>query len=122
MDSAVVRNSAQDRRARTVLGWSEKEFQEQVVTLAQALRWRYYHTHRSDRSPAGFPDLVLVHPARGRLLFRELKSEKGSASAAQREWIEDLSAAHQDVGVWRPRDWLSGEIHKQLGAPSVGRV
>lgn len=40
-----------------------------------------------------------------RLLFAELKSERGRLSAAQREWREALGMAGVRVRVWRPSDW-----------------
>ena len=53
---------------------------------------------------AGFPDLVLAHPGRGELLFRELKSKRGRLTPAQSAWLETLHAAGADVAVWRPAD------------------
>ncbi|MFZ8417681.1 VRR-NUC domain-containing protein, partial [Staphylococcus aureus] len=64
--------------------------------------------------PAGFPDLVLVHGDRGRILYRELKSTKGRVSPAQTEWINDLISAGQDAGVWRPQDWINRTIEQEL--------
>ena len=54
---------------------------------------------------AGFVDLVLVHPARGVTLFRELKARKGRMSPAQEQWGVWLTAGGNDWGVWRPADW-----------------
>jgi hypothetical protein len=57
----------------------------------------------------GFPDLVLVRD--GRLLFVELKAERGKASPEQGEWLEALSGVHGiEVCLWRPADWLSGAV------------
>ncbi len=61
----------------------------------------------------GFPDLTIVG---GWVMFRELKSDTGRVSAAQREWLERLEAAVADVGVWRPEDLHSGRIAKELTA------
>ena len=109
-----TRASAKAAGAHPALLWKEAALQNAVVGLARALGWRHYHTHRSDRSPAGFPDLVLVHAGRGRVLYRELKTEKGRLSTAQTEWLDDLTAAGQDAGVWRPRHWITGAIEKEL--------
>lgn len=87
-----------------------------MVDLAQRLGWRYWHLSDSrklvrrgelvpDPEAAGFPDLVLAHPRRGRLLFRELKSDTGRLRAKQREALEALEAAGADVAVWAPKDW-----------------
>lgn len=98
--------------ARAVMNGAvtEKEFQAAVVRYAALHGWRTYHTHDSRRSNPGFPDLVLVK--HGRLVFAELKTEKGRVSAAQQEWLDALGNVGDprcdhcaDVHVWRPRDW-----------------
>lgn len=102
--------------------------------LADSLGWRGYHTHRSDRSPAGFPDLVLVKASAGRLIFAELKRERrgkrDDPTPDQRAWLDDLGivaelvACHAsndalappplEVHVWRPMDLLDGTIERIL--------
>mgnify|MGYP000098728519 CR=1 FL=1 len=82
---------------------TEKAFAQQVVDLARLLGWRVYRTWLSVRSPAGFPDLVLVRPPR--LIFAELKSEKGRLTPAQEAWLELLrQVPGAEVYVWRPAD------------------
>ena len=54
---------------------------------------------------AGFPDLVLVHPDKRQVLYRELKSERGRLTFEQHEWGRVLTAAGADYAVWRPADW-----------------
>lgn len=105
---------ARDYQERMILAWSEGQLQQHVILLATALGWRHYHTHDSRRSPVGFPDLVMVHAAHGRLLFRELKAERGRYRAGQREWLEELAAAGADAGTWRPRDVVSGRVEREL--------
>lgn len=73
---------------------SEDTFLVAVVNLAHTLGWLCSHHKQSvqlirdkkgkvvDRrtnlvGDAGLPDLVLVHPVRGRLMFRELKGDLG---------------------------------------------
>ena len=100
MDSSVFR--------RELAGsWSEAFFQSEVIRLAKALGWVYYHTHDSRRSPAGFPDLVLMHRGQGRVIYRELKT-------AQRDWLDGLVLCGVDAAVWRPSDWLSGRVKAEL--------
>ena len=82
---------------------SEKQFQAQVVELAQLFGWLVYHTYDSRRSAHGFPDLVLVRGER--VLFVELKRQDGKATPKQRVWLEALKAAGQEVYLWRPSDW-----------------
>lgn len=91
---------------------NEKAFQAATIELARAFRWRHFHPHDSRRSVAGWPDLVLVRD--GALMFRELKTERGRLTADQRDWLSALQVAGQDVGVWRPADWLNGTIEAEL--------
>lgn len=99
---------------------SEASFQRSVMELAQIGGWKLAHHHDSrrqirpgvhvgDKSAAGFPDLVLC---RGdRVIFAELKTQKGRLSAAQIEWLDALrvvesnAAGRVTVRVWRPADW-----------------
>ena len=82
---------------------TEKQWQQQVIDLARLYGWRYYHTFDSRRSAAGFPDLVLFRP--GRFLMAELKTDKGSLTAAQKEMIDDLLEAGVIVYVFRPENF-----------------
>jgi hypothetical protein len=82
---------------------SERDLQALIVTLAKLHGWRTYHTHDSRRSAPGFPDLVLVRPPR--LVFAELKTQRGRISPAQREWFEDLRRCQGvEVYLWKPSD------------------
>src|SRR5262249_14461200 len=77
---------------------------------------------------AGFPDLVLVRPARHelvtsnssnfrppRLLFVELKAKRGRLTDGQRQWMEALvQIPFVEVLTWTPDDLLSGRIEKAL--------
>jgi hypothetical protein len=92
---------------------SERALQDVVLQAAAVSRWLVYHTHDSRRSQPGFPDLVLAKG--GRLLFRELKTQKGTLTKEQQRWIDALRAAGADAGVWRPRDWGRGAIIAELG-------
>lgn len=94
---------------------SEAELQDWVLAYADVCGWRPYHTHDSRRSHKGLPDLILVR--RGRLIFAELKREKGRTSPEQRAWLADLhevaaavrAASTDDTSAvevygWRPSD------------------
>ena len=82
----------------------EHVFLAKVIRLARDLGYLPYHTHRSDKSEAGFPDLVLAKP--GRLIFAELKSATGTTTAAQETWLSMLrhSITGLEVYLWRPND------------------
>jgi hypothetical protein len=82
---------------------SERELTAYVRDVARAFGWRRYHTWLSKHSPAGFPDEVLVRS--GRLIFAELKSERGRLSDEQEAWLEQLRAVPGvEVYLWRPAE------------------
>lgn len=85
-------------------GATEAQWQAVVRNVAARYGWLSYHTHDSRRSDAGFPDLVLVHEQQQRVLFVELKTDKGAVRPAQWLWIGALHWAAKEVGLWRPRD------------------
>jgi hypothetical protein len=75
-----------------------------------------YHTHDARRSPRGYPDLTICGP--GGVLFRELKTQRGKVTAEQREWLDALTAAGADAGVWRPIHLVTGQVARELTAIS----
>jgi hypothetical protein len=91
---------------------TEREFQTQVIELAQICGWKVAHFRPARvmvngkgtwRTPcegdaAGFPDLVLA--SSGEAHFRELKSETGKVSDEQADWLRAVGGK-----VWRPSDW-----------------
>jgi len=83
----------------------EKDFRQQVVDLAKLLGFMAYFSWTSIHSPRGFPDLVLAHPEKKRVIYVELKSEKGKISLAQDEWLKTLADCGQEVYVWKPSSW-----------------
>ena len=114
-----------DYQHQAALEMFEDELQSNIINpsrsnpgLASRLGYLCYHTHDSRRSTAGFPDLVMVSPHR--LVFAELKKEKGKATAAQEDWLNRLDVIERKSGglvvarLWRPSDWLSGEIERIL--------
>ena len=91
---------------------SEDAFMRAVTEALTLFGWRWIHFRpaRTTRgwvtalsgSP-GFPDLVAV---RGdRILYVELKAQKGALRDEQRDWLADLGAAGAEVHCWRPSDW-----------------
>jgi hypothetical protein len=87
---------------------SEAVFQEKVIARARARNWLVHHTRPCQRGDgswttpvqghAGFPDLVLARE--GLVLFRELKTDTGRLTDAQRNWLTILGGE-----VWKPNDW-----------------
>src|SRR5207248_6295751 len=67
-------------------------------------------------SPEGFPDIVAVHAAMGRIVFAELKSAKGKLTDQQEQWLDALNNCtrswgpaseaygNAEVYLWRPAD------------------
>jgi VRR-NUC domain. len=86
----------------------EQALLNQVRALAHALGWLAYHTHRSERSEPGFPDLTLVKG--DRLIFAELKTERGKTTGPQELWLAALTQAGAEVHLWRPTRLLDGTI------------
>ena len=87
---------------------TEANFQRTVIELAELHRWLVYHTHDSRRSQPGFPDLTMVR--RGKLIFAELKTEKGKLTEDQAHWLAALDCVRLRIGgthvyLWRPSDW-----------------
>ncbi len=122
---------------------TEKELQRRVMRLAKESGWRRAHfkaaplKNRGGRyvtpqdGEAGFPDCVFVR--NGRLIFAELKAEKGMLSDGQLAWRRDLRLVEAavnglgvyddeaklarfpvEVWVWRPQDWDDGTIEAVL--------
>ncbi len=100
-------------KATTLPPISEAEFQRQVMQFAKLHGWRTAHFRKAQRQNGtwltpvagdgkGFLDIVLV---RHRLLFVELKTERGKLTPEQEAWVQALEDADQTVYVWRPSDW-----------------
>lgn len=122
-------------RAAEADAMTEAQLAANIAATATRLGWLRYHTHDSRRSPSGFPDEVL---ARGpRIIFAELKRQRGKLSTTQQAWRDrlelnadaveanavTLAAIRQRPGqplnvgpplvayhLWRPSDWLDGTI------------
>jgi len=83
----------------------EKTFHQ---NLAQAMRlngWNVYSVPDSRRaSLSGYPDITAWRGER--LIFAELKREKGKTSPAQDEVLAELQLIPcVEVYVWRPSQW-----------------
>jgi hypothetical protein len=64
---------------------AEADFQQFVVALARRNGFLVYHTYRSTRSEAGYPDLVMVRGRR--MVIAELKRAGKGPSMAQVQWL-----------------------------------
>lgn len=97
---------------------TEAVFQQQVTDLAELYGWEWVHlrparTEAGWRTPvsgtlgAGWPDLVLVRGRDRRVIFAELKSQRGRPTREQvhvLELLDLLTGPGFDVCIWRPSD------------------
>lgn len=89
----------------------EKVLQAWVRKRAENRGWTCWCTLRSQGSPPGQPDLILVRPPR--VLFVELKSSSGTLRPSQRLARTLLSdCPGVEYYLWRPKD--QGEIIEVL--------
>ena len=86
----------------------EDDVMKGVMDAAGFGGWMSFHVGRSDlglvQGTSGFPDVVLVHPGRRRLLVLELKREDGRYRPGQAEWLEAFRRAGVDARTIRPGD------------------
>ncbi len=102
----------------TELPIDERRLQNAIVDAARLKGYMVFHTRpalsaKGWRTPVqydgkGFPDLCLVGPER--IIFAEIKSEKGKLSREQEHWLAGLAKValatdHVRVCVWTPADW-----------------
>jgi hypothetical protein len=98
----------------------EKDFQARVTHVAGLYGWKCYAIPDSRRATiAGFPDLTLWHVGQSRIVFAELKREKGRLSESQKIVLSELGTLGVEVYVWRPSDFdniielLKGKHYEQ---------
>lgn len=96
---------------------TERELLGMVRRLARDQGFLVYHTYRSTHSEPGFPDLCLTKP--GRLIFAELKRERGKLTQDQHTWQQALSRSLPGVETytWRPSDMPQITTILTQGAP-----
>lgn len=82
---------------------TEKQFMAQVVKLAELFGWRCWHQRDSPGTRHGWPDLVCIR--RPRVVFLELKSDRGRLTPEQAATIALLRACDQEAYVIRPGTW-----------------
>lgn len=96
----------------------EKDLQECVRRTALAFGWLFFHPFDSRKSTPGFPDCSLTKD--GRLLFIELKTERGKPTEAQWRWLGELAKVPGvRVFLFRPSHWYDGTIERVLRGGEV---
>jgi hypothetical protein len=113
--------------ATDVVPLKGRELQRAIIDLARRLGWRVGHfppvpTERGWRTPVaadgkGFLDLVLV---RERVVWAEIKGDTDRLRREQQGWIDALRMAGQEVYVWSPETWRSGEVESILRSRTRG--
>ena len=90
---------------------TEKQFEQQIKDLAELFGRSYYHTHRSQFSPAGFPDCIMASTERKPLLIAaELKVGNNQPTFEQYVWIRFFQFLGEqtdglvDGFLWYPED------------------
>ena len=83
---------------------TEAQFQKSETLAAEEAGWFVYHDYDSRRSSPGFPDLTMVSKD-GRIIFAELKSQKGRVKKEQQAWLDRLGEnSGVEAYLWRPSD------------------
>jgi len=106
---------------------SEAQFMRQIVEYAELLRWHVFHDRATNqrttcagckarllcancqrparvvRNTAGMLDLILIR--RPRVIWAELKSDRGKLTPDQLTVFCELRASGQEAYVWRPKDF-----------------
>jgi len=93
--------------------WTEDRLREEILVFCVRLGL-IANYHKADRlSPVrGWPDLEIIG-ARG-ILYRELKTMAGQLSVDQRRVGSKINLAGGNWSTWRPADWATGVIQRQL--------
>ena len=105
----------------------EAQLQDAVIQLLHLFRFRvaYFGAARTKdgwvtpvrADGKGWPDIVAVLPGfttPGRVLYVELKADKGTLSPEQHQWLEMLSACPGEVYLWRPQNLQDDTITRIL--------
>ena len=98
---------------------TETELAANILDAAAKLGWRVKRdpTWRATCACPGFPDLTMARETangQARLIYAELKRENGKLTRPQEEWLALLRKTAAGVYVWKPSQWLSGEIVEVL--------
>jgi len=91
---------------------TEKQLTAQVKGVAEVFGWLFFHVHRSQFSPAGFPDCVMLRG--GRIVVAELKVGKNQPSPEQAQWLEAFAETGAETFLWRESDEDWTEIQEVL--------
>lgn len=92
------------------------ELQGAIIEIASLLGWDLkYHTHDSRHSAAGFPDLVLIHMGKRRVVWIEFKVPPDKISPEQTAWHDGLAICDQEVYIVWPEHLEEVKVILTLG-------
>lgn len=90
----------------------ERDFGTQIEHLLDLYGWQWKHDEPAVRQSGGwatafrgdkgFPDYVATRD--GRLIFAEIKNERGRLTKGQADWLDFLRLTSAEVYLWRPDD------------------
>ncbi len=83
---------------------TEAVFQSRVIRIAEAAGYSVYHTHNSERSNPGMPDLLMFREDVGVVHLWELKRRGGHPSAEQCHFLQHLDGKVIDCRLFGPDD------------------
>lgn len=91
---------------------TEKQFARQIEYLLELGGWRWCHYEPAVRQSGawatplrgdrGLPDYIAVRGSR--VVYAEIKGDRGRLSDDQKAWIAALLTAGQEVYIWHPID------------------
>jgi hypothetical protein len=89
---------------------TERDFQKRVTELARINGWTVYSIPDSRFATlSGYPDLTMWRTSDRRVIFAELKREKGRLRPAQEIILQELRdlapRIKAEIYVWRPSHW-----------------
>lgn len=111
-DATITTPAYREHLSRTM---SEATLRDKhIIPLAVTLAWKVAWTWRSIHSPAGEPDLRLLHYGQRRILIVELKMVGKVPNHEQHEWLDWWRHCGAEVHIWTPAHWLDGSIETVL--------
>jgi len=99
----------------------EGVFQSQVIAMAERFGWKVWHVpapmvwrakeQKWVPSPqgAGLPDLIMLHDDPPRLVFMELKAERGKLTEKQTDFLQRAKDVADAQGPWYADEGLVHE-------------
>ena len=104
--------------------WTEKQFQSAIERdIAPYFGFtKSYHTVYSIGSDRGYPDLCLIRPLAGGVVWFEVKGKSNKIAEEQKDWITALQMAGQHAYIVRPKDlWVVQNILRgDARPPQIG--